>query len=280
MAGDVQTITLGAVTVAVINVYDIPTRLGDMIDVPESERTPRESVLFEQTENLSVQCIYVQGPGLSVLVDAGAYDATYDSSDRSDDQPPPDLITRLAELGVRPSDVAHVVITHCHGDHYNATTSAHGSQVLPTFPNARYYVGQADWDEPRLQDALGKPDSLESRTLGVLRREGCLVTVEGDRDLGGGVQIVAAPGETRGHQIVRIRSYDHVLYCLGDLFHHPVEVEHPTWMVRWADRDANLASRRSLAEAALAENALLVATHIRGIGRLQRTSSGVVWVGE
>jgi glyoxylase-like metal-dependent hydrolase (beta-lactamase superfamily II) len=148
----------------------------------------------------------------------------------------------------------------------------------PAFPNARHYLGRADWEHPDTQAALADAGSLESRTLGVLRERGLLDLVEEDRDLGGGVRIIAAPGESPGHQIVRVESQGQVLYCLGDLYHHPVEVERPDWMATWADREATPASRRALTQAALAENALLLAAHISGVGRLQRTAAGVWWV--
>ncbi len=90
-------------------------------------------------------------------------------------------------------------------------------------------------------------------------------------------QILPAPGETPGHQIVRVRSAGRTLYCLGDLYHHPVEVEQPTWAAHWNDRAAALASRQALVAAALAEDALLVATHIPGVGRLTKTDDGVQW---
>jgi glyoxylase-like metal-dependent hydrolase (beta-lactamase superfamily II) len=104
--------------------------------------------------------------------------------------------------------------------------------------------------------------------------------VEGNCDLLPAVQILAMPGETAGHQIVRVHSEGQTLYCLGDLYRHPLEVEHPTWMVRWANRAANLASRSTLMKAALAENALLIAAHIPTIGRLERTASSVRWLTE
>jgi hypothetical protein len=67
------------------------------------------------------------------------------------------------------------------------------------------------------------------------------------------------------------------LYCLGDLYHDPLEVEHPTWMARWADVNTTLASRRRLVEFALAEDALLVPAHMPP-GRLEHTAHGVRWV--
>ncbi len=67
-----------------------------------------------------------------------------------------------------------------------------------------------------------------------------------------------------------------MLYCLGDLYHHPVEVEHPTWMTQWKNREITLRSRHALMEAALAEHALLVAAHIP-LGYLEHTATGVQW---
>ncbi|HEY8883891.1 MAG TPA: MBL fold metallo-hydrolase [Chloroflexota bacterium] len=278
MAKDIQTTRVGAATVAVVDVYGIPTNIEKLIQAPVGERSEAEAALFAQTVSLPVNCIVIQLAGQTVLVDAGEYDAAYDSSSEANRQPPPNLLARLAEIGVQPADIDHVVITHLHGDHFNATTTLGATGYQPTFPNARYYVGRADLEQPGMREALGKPESLESRTLGVLDRAGLLVPVEGDRELGPGIEIIASPGETPGHQSVRLRSEGETLYCIGDLYHHEIEVVHPTWMVRWADRDSIIASRQGLVEAALTENARLVATHLAGVGRLQRTGSGVEWV--
>jgi glyoxylase-like metal-dependent hydrolase (beta-lactamase superfamily II) len=120
-------------------------------------------------------------------------------------------------------------------------------------------------------------EAAESRTFGVLHQCGLLELVEGNRALTPAVQLIAAPGESAGHQVVRFHSEGQTLYCLGDLYHHLVEVEQPTWMATWANPETTLTSRHALAEAALAENALLVAAHMP-IGRLQRTTTGITWV--
>ena len=104
-----------------------------------------------------------------------------------------------------------------------------------------------------------------------------LELVEGNRDLVPGVRMIAAPGETPGHYIVRVHSEGQTLYCLGDLYHHEVEFEQPTWMVHWIDQERNLKSRSALMEAALAEHALLLAAHIP-IGYLKQTGSEIKWM--
>lgn len=275
--GGTQTFRLGDVTITILDVYGIPETLGKLIPAPAEERTAEDEVALARTEELPVQCILVRAPGGAVLVDAGDYEAEFDGAKRVNFNPP-DLLERLAAIGVAPGDVEHVVITHAHGDHYNRLTIERGGSYEVAFPNARCYLGKGDWDDADRQARVDEAGSLDARTLGVVNQAGRLVAVAGDLDLVPGVSILAAPGETAGHQVLRVRSAGQTLYCIGDLYHHPVEVVHPNWMVPWANAEANLQSRRSIAEAALAENALLVATHIRGVGRLERTVSGVRWV--
>jgi glyoxylase-like metal-dependent hydrolase (beta-lactamase superfamily II) len=281
MADYVRTIPLGKARVSVINVGDLILSLSEEMNVPESEWRPRYIAIFERPSPFPSQCIHIALPGASMLVDAGDYalsappDSPYLPSNY---RPPPDLMAQLLEIGVRPEDITHLVITHAHFDHYNGVTTEHDGRYAPCFPNARCFLGKADWEHPETQEALQDPNSLESHTLGALHREGLLELVEGNRDLVPSVSIIASPGESPGHQIVRVHSRGQTLYCLGDLYHHSIEVEQPTWMVTWANPDAILASRHALVKAALEENALLIAAHIPTVGRLEGTPSGARWV--
>lgn len=276
MAEDIRVLRIGAATICLINVGDLGAQLADWVTVPEAERPPEYAPYFAAPLRIPTQCILIQLDGITTLVDAGVYDL--DSEYRLPGyQPPPSLPGQLAALGVQPGDVAQVIITHAHWDHYNGTTIRQGEQYAPTFPKAPHYLGRADWEDPEIQKDLRDPTTLPGRTLAVLHREGLLDLVDRDRDLGGGIRIIAAPGETPGHQIVRVESEEEVAYCVGDLFHHEVEVEQPDWVVPWADPHVMGASRRALMRAALDEAATLIATHIRGAGRLQRAAVGATW---
>jgi glyoxylase-like metal-dependent hydrolase (beta-lactamase superfamily II) len=275
-----RTIQLGTATITVINVGDLAFRLSEVMNVPESEWRPGYAAGFEKPLSFPSQCMHISLPGASILVDAGDYavavslNTPYVPPNYS---PPPGLIAQLLERDVSPQNITHVIITHLHFDHYSGVTTERDGQYVPAFPNARYFTGRADWEDHETQEALKDPASLESRTIGVLHSAGLLELVEGDYDLLAAIRILAAPGESPGHQIVRVHSEGQALYCLGDLYHDPVEIEHPTWMARWADGEATLASRRKLVDLALAEDALLVPAHMSP-GRLQRTADGVRWV--
>ena len=128
-----------------------------------------------------------------------------------------------------------------------------------------------------MRRALETADTLEARTFGILDQLGLLTVADGKREISRGVEIIPTPGETPGHLSVRLESTGRTAYCVGDLYHHEMEVERPEWAVTWADQVAIRASRSVIVQAALAEEALLAATHIRGFGRLAPTPDGVRW---
>jgi glyoxylase-like metal-dependent hydrolase (beta-lactamase superfamily II) len=273
-----RTLSVGKATATVMNVGDFGWNLPEKMSIAESDWRPRYAAFFERPQRFPTQGIHIALPGASVIIDPCHHDLAPDFlSAVPEYQPPPPLIAQLAEKGIHPEDITHVVITHTHFDHYAAITREHEGHVIPSFPNARCFLGRADWEDARMQKVLQEPGSHESRTLGVLQHHGLLEFVEGTRDLLSSVQIIAAPGETAGHQIVRVHSEGQTLYCLGDLYHHQVEFEQPSWMVNWIDKETNFKSRSTLTEAALAENALLLASHIP-IGYLKHTASGLRWM--
>lgn len=275
----IHTLSLGAARVAVLNAGDAIFDLAEEMNVPESERQTAGAGVFVGAAPFPTQCVHIALPGASVLVDACDYDRCFapGSPHRPADYAPPGMLDLLAAVGVRAEAVTHVILTHAHFDHFSGVTTKRDGVYIPTFPNARCYLGRADWENPETQAALRDPGSLESRTLGALQTQGRLALVTDDMEVAPGVRIIPAPGESPGHQLVRVASAERVLYCLGDLYHHPIEVVRPAWMAAWANTPAMLASRRALTEAALAEDALLIAAHIPGVGHLARTAAGIVW---
>ncbi len=275
-----HTISLGDATITIINVGDMMVDMAREITAPESAWRPLYGASFACLQPYPSQCAHIALPNVSILVDAGDY-AQAISLDPSylppSYVPPPGLVEQLLSQAIRPENITHLIITHAHFDHYDGTTIVRDGGYVPRFPNARVFLGRADWDNPETQDALRDPGSLESHTFGVLHKLGLLELIEGDIDVTPEVRIIPAPGKSPGHQIVRVHSQGQTFYCLGDLFHHPAEVEQPAWMVKWANASANLTSRQALINAALQENALLLAAHMP-LGRLEGTPSYPRWL--
>lgn len=274
-------ICIGAARGIPLNAGDLVMTLKDELNVPESAWRAGYAEVFEQPQTFPSQSVLIAADGELMLVDVGDYAATVPADSPwlpPGYAPPPGIAEQIVAMGFALADVRRVVITHAHWDHFAGTTRRENGEYAPTFANAEYLLGRADWESAETQAALADPGSLENRTLGVLNRVGALRFVDGDRALSDSVSVVWAPGESPGHHLVRVASEEAVLYCVGDLFHATVEVEHPEWMATWAEPAAMLASRERFIATTLREGAELIAAHIAGVGRLEATATGARWV--
>jgi glyoxylase-like metal-dependent hydrolase (beta-lactamase superfamily II) len=276
------TVPVGTARVSILNAGDMRTQLSRELAVPEALWRPQHAERFERVGVSPSLSILIEHAGAHVLVDINDYRATMTPDSPyaiAGYTPPPDIPTQLASLGVQPEDVTHVVITHAHWDHFAGVTSPADGKYVPTFPRARYYLGAADWHDAELQTALRDPASLEARTLGILRERGLLHLIEQREPIAESIDILPAPGETPGHQIVRVQSGGESLYVIGDLVHDAIEVEHPDWMVSWADAETMRTTRHWVFAEAHAAQATLVAAHIAGFGRIERAGDALRWIG-
>lgn len=50
------------------------------------------------------------------------------------------IIDDLMKLNIKPDEVTDVILTHLHFDHTGGSTIIKNEKLIPTFPNAKYYV--------------------------------------------------------------------------------------------------------------------------------------------
>jgi glyoxylase-like metal-dependent hydrolase (beta-lactamase superfamily II) len=172
----------------------------------------------------------------------------------------PGLQAGLAVIGVDPDAVTHVVITHAHADHFAGVTAERNGQDVVRFPKARHFIGRKDWEE---SPARGDPASDLTVRLGAVDRAGLLEVIDGEREVAPGVTMIPTPGETPGHSVARVRSRGQSFFYVGDLFHHPCEVEHADWVPVGRDLAASRASRSRVFGEAASSRAIVVFSHDR-----------------
>jgi glyoxylase-like metal-dependent hydrolase (beta-lactamase superfamily II) len=240
---------VGDATVTVIS--DGQLHWAPQLSAPEAEWR-RAMPEADQAGALSfpMNLAHVRLPdGGSVLIDLGFDEPSpsshWPSADRS-----PGLVAGLASVGVAPTDVDTVLITHPHGDHVAGAVTHRDGQAVPRFPNARHVLNRQDFD------AANAP-------LAFLQERGLLDLGEGDQQIAPGLSYHHAPGESAGHSVIRVESDGQVAYFFGDLFHHPCEVAHPDWVSPGRDRDLSLAARRRFLAQAAAEGAVCTFSHAR-----------------
>lgn len=228
---------------------------------PWQQRLPE---LFARPFELPVYCFHIAVPGASILVDTGASAPIGTWSVR----PTPGTVAGLAEVGVRPEEITHVMITHAHWDHHIDLTEERDGELVPVFPGARCLLNRAD------RNPSAPAGSLYSRTLGVVDTLGLLDTVEGDHEIVPGVTMLHFPGETPGHSLLRLESAGETCYFTGDLFHLDQMLRYPDVMMNHSRNPAMVESRRRFLAEVVREGDLLLIPHTPALGRFRRDGSG------
>ena len=178
-----------------------------------------------------------------------------------------DWLDRLAAIGVQPSEVDAVVCTHLHLDHVGWNTTLDGNDWAPTFPNATYFVNEAEFEfwDPRAGDFTGKEINLnvfEDSVLPVFDRE-LMQLWRGDGiEVDDSLRLELAAGHTPGHAIGWIESKGERGLLSGDSMHSAIQVYRPDWNSGFCiDGEASAATRRSVLERCVESNALLLPAH-------------------
>jgi glyoxylase-like metal-dependent hydrolase (beta-lactamase superfamily II) len=159
------------------------------------------------------------------------------------------FMDNLAALGVAPSEITDVVLTHLHRDHLGWATD--GERRL--IENATYRCHEADREF--VMGSTPYDDSLLISFMGGQPSVDLLPPVEerlemwsGDGTILPGLDVRSAPGPTPGSTVIVVSSGTERAMLLGDVVHRPAELLSDNWEAI-ADVDPQLAlrSREALA---------------------------------
>lgn len=129
---------------------------------------------------------------------------------------PAKLLENLSDVGFSPDDFDIVINTHLHFDHCGWNTVRHGHNFVATFPKAKYYVQEGEWQHARRQlerDAV----SYMSPNYDPLISSGQMQLLQGDQEIVPGISVKVFPGHTRNMQAVIVRSAGKTACYISDL---------------------------------------------------------------
>lgn len=134
------------------------------------------------------------------------------------------ILKALEAAGVSPDAIDVVVITHMHPDHIGGLTTGDA----PTFPNARYVGGAAEynfWSKKEAGDRVG--DIVAAKVTPLAEK---MEFVDDGHSVASGITSMASFGHTPGHMCYMLESGGKQLVLTADLANHYVwSFARPDW---------------------------------------------------
>ena len=156
---------------------------------------------------------------------------------------PKTLASQLDQLGVKPSDIKAMAISHTHPDHIGN---------VEMFPTAMLYVQKAEYEWPGANNAPR------------FKAEHPVTKLEGDRDVfgDGSVTILSTPGHTPGHQSLLVKLPNTgAIVLTGDAVHFKSNWENRGVPSNNFSKDETLASMQKISDTLTSEKAQLWINH-------------------
>ena len=153
------------------------------------------------------------------------------------------LADQLEQLGVKPSDIKAMAVSHTHPDHIGN---------VEMFPNPMLYVQKAEYEWPGANNAPRfKPEHPVTK-------------LEGDKDIfgDGSIVILSTPGHTPGHQslVVKLPKTGEVVLS-GDAVHFKSNWENRGVPSNNVSKEQTLASMEKIADTLTKDKAQLWINH-------------------
>ena len=167
----------------------------------------------------AMRCLLVSEGNRLVLIDNGIGDKQdarffshyYLHGDAS-------LAKSLQQLGVHPTDITDVFLTHLHFDHCGGGVKygSHGQYEL-TFPRATYWTNEDHWNWATVPNPREKASFLEENIL-PLQEHGALKYLDlATKSLFPGVDFLTMDGHTDKQMLPKMQYKGHTLVFMADL---------------------------------------------------------------
>jgi glyoxylase-like metal-dependent hydrolase (beta-lactamase superfamily II) len=190
------------------------------------------------------------------------------------------LLANMKVIGIQPTDIDVVIITHAHPDHIGGTLDETGKLI---FANASYFIQKEEWEFWTSDMATTK---APTPMIGIARNNleplrGRLNYVDNGFEIVPGIRAIATPGHTPGHIALSVSSAGEQLLHISDVVIHPLHLEHPTWVPNFdtVPEQAGISKRRIFNQAAM-EKALVFAHHFPpfpNLGHVTQKGEGWQW---
>ncbi|MEO1795739.1 MAG: MBL fold metallo-hydrolase [Pseudomonadota bacterium] len=212
-----------------------------------------------------------QGYFQPVVVQTGSETILFDTGLPNEGVP-----SALAEIGLTPADITHVVITHMHGDHVGGMTNDAGE----VYANAAYIAGAAEYNHWTSANASERGRGTVAAKVTPFAEK--FTFIDAGHSVRSGITAMDASGHTPGHMAYMLESGGQQLLITADMANHHVwSLANPDWDVRFdMDKEAAAATRRRVLGMLAADRIPMTGYHLPfpAVGYVEARGDGFRWV--
>ena len=229
---------------------------------------------------LAARALLVVGGGRRILVDNG--NGNKFTEKQIDiyrlDTTQYDLTRSLRRHGFTPADITDVLLTHLHFDHAGGSTYRENGVLRPTFPNAKYFVQKAHWEQAMHPTEKDRGSFMPDDYLPLLEH-GVLEFIDGEAEIFPSVSLVIVNGHTTAQQLPKISDgRKTVLYCC-DVFPTTSHIPLPYIMAYDLRPLTTLEEKKKILKQAVDEEWILFFEHdpATAAGTIVKTEKGYMF---
>ncbi|MFY4774539.1 YtnP family quorum-quenching lactonase [Metabacillus sp. RGM 3146] len=184
--------------------------------VPRPLWTKKYPVNDNNQIELRTDPILIQKDGFNLLVESGIGNGRLTEKQRRNYGVTEEskLVESLNELGLVPSDIHYVLMTHLHFDHVTGLTIEKEGKLESVFPKAKIITSQIEWDEMREPNIRSKNTYWKENWEAIKEQ---VIPFENETEVINGISMYHTGGHSDGHSIIVLKDKGETAVHMADL---------------------------------------------------------------
>ena len=170
------------------------------------------------------------------------------------------LDSSLNEVGFTAEDITDVFCTHLHFDHIGGNTKMEYGKIVPSFPNAKYWMNQVNWDVANSPSEKDQGSFIQD-DWAVLAENDMINFVNGTLQFLPNIDLIISNGHTPGMMLPVISDNNNTLVYGADLIPTSAHIPLPWVMAYDVQPTVTIEEKKKLYRDAVNNNWILFFEH-------------------